>query len=179
MRLAKLAVSAMIVGPTDVHKRYGTLEVLRGIDLDRRARRGDLPARPFGLGQVHLPALRQPPRTHPGRPDLTVDDEFIGYRASGGRLHELRESEIAAQRAQIGMVFQHFNLFAHLTALENVIEAPLRVRELDRATAVARGHRPARPGRARPTSSTPTRRSCPVASSSASRSPARWRWSRS
>jgi polar amino acid transport system ATP-binding protein len=69
---------------------------------------------------------------------LTVDDEFIGYKVKRGRLHELRESEIAAQRAQIGMVFQHFHLFAHMTALENVIEAPLRVHKLDRATAIER-----------------------------------------
>jgi len=126
----------MIVA-TDVHKRYGTLEVLRGIDLT--VARGEVTCLigPSGSGKsTFLRCVNRLERIQGGK--LTVDDEFIGYKVKRGRLHELRESEIAAQRAQIGMVFQHFHLFAHMTALENVIEAPIRVRKLKRETAVAR-----------------------------------------
>ena len=110
---------------------------------------------------------------------MWVDGELVGYRDDGDKLHELRESEVARKRAQIGMVFQRFNLFPHMTALGNVIEAPLRVKKQPREEARARGARRCSSASASATSSTPTRRSCPAASSSASRSPARWRWSRS
>ncbi|MBE2320717.1 amino acid ABC transporter ATP-binding protein [Solirubrobacter sp. CPCC 204708] len=126
----------MIVA-TDVHKRYGKLEVLRGIDLT--VQRGEVTCLigPSGSGKsTFLRCVNRLERIEGGR--LAVDGELIGYKTKHGRLHELREHEIAAQRAQIGMVFQHFHLFAHMTALENVIEAPLRVLKLDRATAVAR-----------------------------------------
>jgi polar amino acid transport system ATP-binding protein len=125
----------MIVA-TGVHKRYGALEVLRGIDLT--VERGEVTCLigPSGSGKsTFLRCVNRLERIQGGR--LTVDDEFIGYKTKRGRLYELRENEIAAQRAQIGMVFQHFHLFAHMTALENVTEAPLRVRKRDRATAVA------------------------------------------
>ena len=65
---------------------------------------------------------------------LSVDGELVGYRQVGDKLHELREREVARKRAEIGMVFQRFNLFPHMTALENVIEAPIRVQEASRAT---------------------------------------------
>jgi polar amino acid transport system ATP-binding protein len=68
---------------------------------------------------------------------LWVDGELVGYREAGGRLHELRESEVARKRAEIGMVFQRFNLFGHMTALQNVVEAPVRVKGERRADAVA------------------------------------------
>src|SRR4249920_1563677 len=58
---------------------------------------------------------------------LSVDGELVGYRQKKGKLYELRESEVARKRAEIGMVFQSFNLFPHMTALENVIEGPIRV----------------------------------------------------
>jgi polar amino acid transport system ATP-binding protein len=58
---------------------------------------------------------------------LSVDGELVGYRQKKGKLYELRESEVARKRAEIGMVFQSFNLFPHMTALENVIEGPVRV----------------------------------------------------
>src|SRR5205823_2213066 len=61
------------------------------------------------------------------------------YREADGRLHELREREVADRRSHIGMVFQRFNLFPHLDALGNIVEAPLRVRGESRATAAARG----------------------------------------
>jgi polar amino acid transport system ATP-binding protein len=59
---------------------------------------------------------------------LWVDGRLVGYREAGGKLHELRESEVARQRRDIGMVFQRFNLFPHKTAAENIMEAPLTVR---------------------------------------------------
>ena len=67
---------------------------------------------------------------------LWVDGELVGYRQSGDKLHELRDAEICRDRAEIGMVFQRFNLFGHMTALENVIEAPIRVKRVPRAAAV-------------------------------------------
>ncbi len=65
-----------------------------------------------------------------------MDGELVGYREYGGRLHELREREISAKRAEIGMVFQQFNLFPHMTVLDNVIEAPTRVKKMPRDEAV-------------------------------------------
>ena len=71
---------------------------------------------------------------------LWVDGELVGYRQAGDKLYELRDAEVARKRAEIGMVFQRFNLFPHMTALENVIEAPVRVKRVSRATqARARG----------------------------------------
>jgi polar amino acid transport system ATP-binding protein len=68
---------------------------------------------------------------------LTVNGQLIGYREVNGKLVEASEKEIARQRAEIGMVFQRFNLFPHLTALENIIEAPMRVRKTPRDQAIA------------------------------------------
>jgi polar amino acid transport system ATP-binding protein len=70
---------------------------------------------------------------------LSVDGELVGYREHKGRLHELRDKEVTAKRQEIGMVFQHFNLFPHMTALGNVIEAPTRVAGISKAKAIARG----------------------------------------
>jgi polar amino acid transport system ATP-binding protein len=70
---------------------------------------------------------------------LSVDGSLVGYRRQGNRLHELRENEIARQRAEIGMVFQRFNLFPHMTALGNVVEAPLKVKREPRAEVLERG----------------------------------------
>ena len=78
---------------------------------------------------------------------LWVDGELVGYREHGGKLYELRDKEICAKRAEIGMVFQQFNLFPHMTALENVIEAPVRVKRLTRARAAELAARAAGPGR--------------------------------
>jgi polar amino acid transport system ATP-binding protein len=71
---------------------------------------------------------------------LWVDGELVGYRQSGDKLYELSDAAVGRKRAEIGMVFQRFNLFGHMTALENVVEAPIRVKHVpkDRATAAAR-----------------------------------------
>jgi polar amino acid transport system ATP-binding protein len=68
---------------------------------------------------------------------LWVDGELVGYREADGKIYELREREVARKRAEIGMVFQNFNLFPHMTAIENVIEAPMRVRARPRDQALA------------------------------------------
>jgi len=72
---------------------------------------------------------------------LSVDGELVGYRQQGDKLYELRDAEVCRKRSEIGMVFQRFNLFPHMTALENVIEAPLRVKRESRAVAVDQGRR--------------------------------------
>jgi polar amino acid transport system ATP-binding protein len=70
---------------------------------------------------------------------LWVDGRLVGYRQSGDKIYELRDAEVCRERSQIGMVFQRFNLFGHMTALENVVEAPIRVRKMAKRDAVAQG----------------------------------------
>jgi polar amino acid transport system ATP-binding protein len=114
-----------------VHKRFGRLEVLKGIDLD--VNRGEVMCMlgPSGSGKsTFLRCINHLEKINAGR--LYVDAELVGYRESGDKLHELPEREVIRKRAEIGMVFQHFNLFPHMTALENVTLAPVRVLNLSR-----------------------------------------------
>ncbi len=114
-----------------VHKRFGRLEVLKGIDLE--VGRGEVMCMlgPSGSGKsTFLRCINHLEKINAGR--LSVDGELVGYRESGAKLHELHERDIARKRAQIGMVFQHFNLFPHMTALENVTLAPVRVLKVPR-----------------------------------------------
>jgi polar amino acid transport system ATP-binding protein len=121
-----------------VRKRFGRTEVLRGIDLEVAAGEVMVIIGPSGSGKTtFLRCVNHLESIDGGR--LYVDDELIGYRMKGGRAYQLKEREAARQRAAIGMVFQRFNLFPHLTALENVVEAPVRVKGEKRATAEARG----------------------------------------
>ena len=118
----------------DVHKRFGRLEVLRGVTMD--VERGEVVVviGPSGSGKTtFLRCINHLERVDGGR--IYVDGELVGYREKNGRLVEDREAEVARKRAAIGMVFQRFNLFPHLTALGNVIEAPLRVKGLPRREA--------------------------------------------
>jgi len=122
-----------------VHKRFGRHEVLKGIDLEVQPGEVMCLLGPSGSGKsTFLRCINHLEKINSGR--LSVDGELVGYRMSGGKLHELRESEVARRRAQIGMVFQHFNLFGHMTAAENVACAPIRVSHVprDRARAQAR-----------------------------------------
>jgi polar amino acid transport system ATP-binding protein len=122
-----------------LHKRFGRLEVLRGIDLKVARQEVMCIIGPSGSGKsTLLRCINHLEKINAGR--LWVDGELVGYRQQGGRLYELREREICAKRAEIGMVFQQFSLFPHTTALENLIEAPIRVQGLPkaRATVLAR-----------------------------------------
>jgi len=110
-----------------VHKRFGRLEVLRGISLE--VARGEVMCilGPSGSGKsTFLRTINHLEKINRGR--LWVDGELVGYVQRGDKLHELPDKEVAKRRAEIGMVFQRFNLFPHKTALDNVIEAPRLVR---------------------------------------------------
>jgi polar amino acid transport system ATP-binding protein len=112
-----------------VHKRFGRLEVLKGITLAVMPGEVMCLLGPSGSGKsTFLRCINHLEKINSGR--LSVDGQLVGYREAGGKLHELRESEIARKRAEIGMVFQHFNLFPHMTALENVTCAPIRVKKV-------------------------------------------------
>jgi polar amino acid transport system ATP-binding protein len=131
-------MSDRMVKAEGVHKRFGRLEVLKGIDLE--VKRGEVMCMlgPSGSGKsTFLRCINHLEKINAGR--LTVDDELVGYREAGGKLYELRENEVARKRAEIGMVFQHFNLFPHMTALENVALAPIRVKGVPRSDARNRG----------------------------------------
>jgi polar amino acid transport system ATP-binding protein len=120
-----------------VHKRFGRLEVLKGVDLE--VQRGEVMVMlgPSGSGKsTFLRCINHLEKINAGR--LSVDGELVGYRESGGKLHELHEREVARKRAQIGMVFQNFNLFPHMTARENVALAPIKVAGIGRAEAERR-----------------------------------------
>ncbi|MCQ4208093.1 amino acid ABC transporter ATP-binding protein [Streptomyces longispororuber] len=122
-----------------VRKSFGPLEVLRGIDLDVQAGEVTVVLGPSGSGKSTL--LRT--INHLEKVDsgwISVDGSLVGYRRSGDKLYELREREVLRQRTQIGFVFQNFNLFPHLTVLENVTEAPLSAlkRPRDQVAATAR-----------------------------------------
>jgi len=119
-----------------VHKRFGTVEVLRGIDLQIAAGEVMTILGPSGSGKsTFLRCINHLEKINAGR--LYVDGNLIGYHERNGKLHEMRDSEVVKQRAEIGMVFQRFNLFPHKTAIENVIEAPMRVKGESKSVAVA------------------------------------------
>jgi polar amino acid transport system ATP-binding protein len=121
-----------------VHKRFGRLEVLKGITLEVQPGEVMVLLGPSGSGKsTFLRCINHLEKINSGR--LSVDGELVGYREAGDKLHELRESEISRKRGEIGMVFQHFNLFPHMTALENVTCAPIRVKKVPSEQANARG----------------------------------------
>ncbi|MGY1754138.1 amino acid ABC transporter ATP-binding protein [Blastococcus sp. SYSU D01042] len=121
-----------------VHKSFGHVEVLKGIDLEVAPREVMCIVGPSGSGKsTFLRCINHLERIDAGR--LSVDGHLVGYREKDGKLHELRDSEVAAQRREIGMVFQRFNLFPHMTALENVVEAPVQVKGVSKADARERG----------------------------------------
>lgn len=121
---------APLVSVQDVRKFFGSWEVLRGISFD--VSRGEVVCLigPSGSGKTTVVrCINHLEKIHSGR--ISVDGELIGYREHKGRLVEDSEKRIAAQRQKIGMVFQRFNLFPHLTALDNITIAPIRVQGRD------------------------------------------------
>src|SRR5256884_5170631 len=121
-----------------VHKSFGRLEVLKGVSLEVQPGEVVCMIGASGSGKsTFLRCINHLERIDAGR--LWVDGRLVGYRQSGDKLYELRDAEVCRERSEIGMVFQRFNLFGHMTALENVIEAPLRVRKLRKRDAVAQG----------------------------------------
>lgn len=119
--------NAPMIAIKDVWKRYDRLDVLKGIDLE--VPRGGVTCLigPSGSGKsTLLRCVNHLEKVTSGR--IEVDGELIGYREKNGNLYELTPKQAAAQRVDIGMVFQHFNLFTHRTVLENIIEAPVQVR---------------------------------------------------
>ncbi|TQL47200.1 amino acid ABC transporter ATP-binding protein (PAAT family) [Homoserinimonas aerilata] len=121
-----------------VSKSFGSNQVLKSISLE--VKRGEVMCLvgPSGSGKsTFLRCINHLERVDAGR--LTVDGVLVGYEERGDKLYELRPKVAAAQRRDIGMVFQRFNLFPHMTALENVMEAPVLVKGANKAKAAARG----------------------------------------
>ncbi|WP_042405419.1 amino acid ABC transporter ATP-binding protein [Streptacidiphilus carbonis] len=116
-----------MVRAEQVHKSYGQLEVLKGIDLEVQPGEVFCLVGPSGSGKsTFLRCINHLEQINAGR--LYVDGDLMGYRERNGKLYELKDREVALKRRDIGMVFQRFNLFPHLTAIENVMEAPVRVK---------------------------------------------------
>ena len=127
-----------LVEITDIHKSYGAVEVLKGVSLTVEPGGVAVIVGPSGSGKsTLLRTINHLEKVDAGY--ITIDGALVGYRQRGRTLHELREKEILKQRTEIGMVFQNFNLFPHLTALENVAEAPVVAQGKSKAEARRRG----------------------------------------
>jgi polar amino acid transport system ATP-binding protein len=134
---ATIPATTPMVRAEQVCKSYGRLEVLRGISLEVQPREVMCLLGPSGSGKsTFLRCINHLEKINAGR--LWVDGELVGYRQQGNKVYELREREVCRKRAEIGMVFQRFNLFPHMTALENVVEAPVMVKGEGRSAAVER-----------------------------------------
>ncbi|WP_374209240.1 amino acid ABC transporter ATP-binding protein [Kitasatospora sp. A2-31] len=128
------AAGGPMVRAENVHKSYGLVEVLRGIDLEVKQGEVFCLIGPSGSGKsTFLRCINHLEKINGGR--LWVDGELVGYRQKGDKLYELKDREVALKRRDIGMVFQRFNLFPHMTAMENVIEAPVQVKGESKADA--------------------------------------------
>jgi polar amino acid transport system ATP-binding protein len=120
-------MSGPMVKAENVHKSFGHVDVLKGIDLEVAPREVFCLLGPSGSGKsTFLRCINHLEKIDAGK--LYVDGRLVGYRPKGDKIHELREKEVAHQRRDIGMVFQRFNLFPHMTVLENIMEAPVGVR---------------------------------------------------
>ena len=123
-----------------VHKSFGALDVLKGIDLQVQPGEVMCLVGPSGSGKTtFLRCINHLEQITAGR--LYVDGVLVGYAERNGKLYELHPRDAARQRRDIGMVFQHFNLFPHMTALENIIEAPTRVKKRSKDEAIATARR--------------------------------------
>jgi polar amino acid transport system ATP-binding protein len=132
-----MTATTPMVRAEGVSKSFGTNQVLKSIDLKVDAGEVLCIIGPSGSGKsTFLRCINHLERVDAGR--LSVDGQVVGYREHGDKLYELKPREAARQRREIGMVFQRFNLFPHMTAVDNVAEAPMRVKRLPRAQAVER-----------------------------------------
>ncbi|MFF7972963.1 ATP-binding cassette domain-containing protein [Streptomyces sp. NPDC007905] len=130
----------VMVDIRSVHKSFGSLDVLKGIDLQVRAGEVTVVLGPSGSGKsTLLRTINHLEKVDKGT--ISVDGSLIGYRRAGDKLYELPEREVLAQRTRIGFVFQNFHLFPHLTVLDNVVEAPVSALKRPRKEAVERAHR--------------------------------------
>jgi polar amino acid transport system ATP-binding protein len=128
----------MMVEAQQVCKSFGKNEVLKGIDLEVPTGSVVVLLGPSGSGKsTFLRCVNHLEKIDAGR--LFFKEELIGYKDKGGVLHEMRDREVCHQRSEIGMVFQSFNLFPHMTAIHNVIAAPTRVKGESKETATERG----------------------------------------
>jgi polar amino acid transport system ATP-binding protein len=128
----------VVVQATDVNKYFGRLHVLKGVSMTVKRQEVVVVIGASGSGKTtFIRCVNHLEKIQSGR--IFVNGHLIGYRETNGKLVEDRESNIARQRQEIGMVFQRFNLFPHKTALENIIEAPLLVRKVPQAEAVEMG----------------------------------------
>ncbi len=126
-----------MVKAEQVCKSFGALQVLKGISLEVDKGRVLCVVGPSGSGKsTFLRCINHLEQVNAGR--LYVDDELVGYEEKDGKLYEMHPKKAAKQRQDIGMVFQHFNLFPHRTALDNIIEAPTQVKRIKKKDAVAR-----------------------------------------
>jgi polar amino acid transport system ATP-binding protein len=134
----RAAAPGLAVRAVDVHKWFGRLHVLKGVDLEVGKGETVCLIGPSGSGKsTILRCINHLEKIDSGR--IEVNGHLIGYREQRGKLVEDSERSIAGQRAEIGLVFQRFNLFPHRTALGNVIEAPIRVRGVRKEEAIGRG----------------------------------------
>jgi polar amino acid transport system ATP-binding protein len=118
-----------------VRKRFGRLEVLKGVSLEVQAGEVVCMIGASGSGKsTFLRCINHLEKIDSGR--LWVDGDLVGYRQAGDKIYEQRDAEVCRDRSEIGMVFQRFNLFAHMTALQNVVEAPVHVRKVPKSQAV-------------------------------------------
>src|SRR6476620_5641518 len=128
-------MSEVVMRAEDVVKRFGRLEVLKGVSLEVHSGETVCIIGPSGSGKTtFIRCINHLEKIDSGR--VEVNGQLIGYRERNGKLVEDSERNIARQRAEIGIVFQRFNLFPHKTALENVIEAPVHVRGVPRNEAI-------------------------------------------
>ncbi len=129
-------MTAMVVAER-VCKDFGALKVLKGVTLTVERGQVLCIVGPSGSGKsTFLRCINHLEDISAGR--LYVDGELVGYREKGGKLHELPPREAARQRRDVGMVFQHFNLFPHRTALQNVVESPVHVKKVKKDVALKR-----------------------------------------
>jgi polar amino acid transport system ATP-binding protein len=133
-------MSGPMVQADNIHKSFGHVDVLKGIDLEVAPKEVFCLLGPSGSGKsTFLRCINHLEKIDAGK--LYVDGHLVGYRPKGDKIHELKEKEVARQRSDIGMVFQRFNLFPHMTALGNIMEAPVGVRGEAKAVVLERAEK--------------------------------------